>query len=201
LDVAADTGLTPLAAALIAAAAVLGGGVVTAAASLFLDSRRASRERDSAQKREARELRLATRLVIEELADAQNLLEGAVREVAYWRPPRQLSTSVWTEYRAVLAAHVDSPWTWRVITIAFDEVNRLNWLVGTRFRSLPPLSGHAQQVEVATDDDTRQAWRAMRAGIGELEKLIGVMGPASRMLGEVEEREDQLWPGGSGLAA
>lgn len=191
--------LTPAAGALIAAAAVLGGGIVTAVASVWLDSRRAKREREAAEEHERRQLRLATRLVIEELADSMNLLEEAVRTKAYWPAPRQLSTEVWNEYRVVLAEHVESPFSWRVVTSAFDEVNRLNWLVGLRARQAHPVSGTQQSVESKNEDQTRQAWRSMRAGIGELERLILVMGPASRMLGEPGDVEAKLWPGVPGL--
>ena len=189
---------------------MLGGGILTVGASVWLDSRRAKREDKARKAADKRELRLATRLIIEELADAMKLVEEAVRARTYWPAPRQLSTAVWTEYRATLAQHVESPWTWRVITIAFDEVNRLNWLVGLRaqqtrvraetrprFRITPPFIG---AIPVTDEDETRKAWRAMRAGICELEQLISVMGPASRMLGEEADFAAELWPGPPGLS-
>jgi hypothetical protein len=42
--------------------------------SLWLDSRRASRERAVAEKADQRQLRLAVRLVMEELADSERLV-------------------------------------------------------------------------------------------------------------------------------
>ena len=51
---------------------------------------------------------------------------------------------------------------------------------------------------VHPEDETRAAWRAMRAGIQELEGIIGVAGPASRILREHEEIEWEFWPFGDG---
>ncbi len=190
--------------------ALLGGGVLTAGASVWLDKRRADREGEARKAADKSELRLATRLIIEELADSMTLVEEAVRVRTYWAAPRQLSTAVWTEYRIALAKQVESPLTWRIITTAFDQVNRLNWLVGyraqqtrvraerrARLRIIPLFLG---AIPVTDGDETRQAWRAMRAGIRELEQLTAVMGPASRMLGEEGDFEAKLWPGRPGLS-
>jgi hypothetical protein len=184
--------LTPLAAALIGAGGVIIGGSLTTLSNVWLDGRRAEREALAARESDRRDLRLAVRLVIEELADSEQLVREAASAGQYWAAPRVLSADVWTQYRTVLAQSIESPFEWRVITLAFDEGNRLNWIVGTRGSQHSP-SRFREAERVDESDDVRRAWRAMRAGIRTLEHLIQVQGPASRMLRSDEEIEREVW--------
>jgi hypothetical protein len=150
--------------------------------------------------------------VIEELADNETLLRASVRAWRYWSPERQLSTAVWTEYRGTLAQVIESPLSWRVITAAFDAANRMNWRCRDRWQAARwaaqsgPGFGLADfaamdapvVARIHPEDETRAAWRAMRAGIRELEGIIDVTGPASRILREGEEIEQEYWPYGDG---
>ena len=106
-------------AALIGAGGAIIGGGLTSGTQLLIESQRARRERRAARARDGTALRLATRLLIEELADNEALLRSAAKTWRYWSPERQLSTAVWSQYRGTLAQVIESPLSWRVITAAF----------------------------------------------------------------------------------
>jgi hypothetical protein len=56
------------------------------------------------------------------------------------------------------------------------------------------VSGTPEYAEIREEDKLREAWRAIHAGIAELEETIGVQGPASRVMREAEDIEAELWP-------
>jgi hypothetical protein len=179
---------------------VVVGGLSSTGGAVFLDSRKARRERKANEAAELSATRLAVRLVLEELAEASALIEDAAKPDSrrYWPQPRRLPTAVWNEYRVQIASVIESPLSWRNITSAYDAINNLNWTVNHR-------RTHSQEVGVAVHgalvrphDGTRSAWRSIRAAIGELEATIGVQGPASRMMREQEEAEAEFWRFGDG---
>lgn len=177
------------------------GGAVSIGGSVLSDRLRGRREASAKDAADARSLRLAVRLVLEELAEASSLLESAARSWSYWPAPRTLPTSTWTEYKAEIASAVDGPLDWRIITSAYDAVNNLNWIVEGRRRSTTTLSaatGVAARTHVLVGDETREKWQRIRMAIGVLEQLIGVQGPASRILRAQEEVERVFWPHGDG---
>jgi len=191
----ADSGqITPLAAALIGAGGVIIGGFLTTLSNVWIDARRAGREEAAATENSQRELRLAVRLVIEELADSEGLIRDAASSGHYWVASRVLSADVWTQHRTTLARNIESPLEWRIITAAFDECNRLNWILGEKRAE----HGGQGRASVEQSDRLRDAWLATRNGIRTLEQLIQVQGPASRMLRSDEEIESEVWgPPGS----
>jgi hypothetical protein len=166
--------------------------------------------RDDARSRGQEEiaLRQAVRLVIEELGEAKTTIEQAVSSRTWWKPPRQLSTGTYSEYRHVLAGQFGSPITWSVVSSAYDVMNRLNWKSRERWeaaelrnhqRSASAAQTHDPQLgRIWPTDATRDGWRTVRVAIGALESEIDLMGPASRMLGEVCDQENALWPHGDG---
>jgi hypothetical protein len=184
--------------ALIGVIGVATGGVLTISGQLLTEWLRGKRERKAEQRREARALRLATRLVIEELAEAKSLIQNAAKSFRYWPAPRQIPTTTWTQYRTEIATAIDSPLDWRFITTAYDAINNLNWTVQHRRETTTLVDDHRLGAAVHALDNTREAWRAVRQAIATLEQTIGVMGPASRALREPEDAEQEFWPFGDG---
>jgi hypothetical protein len=134
LFAASDVG--PVTAALIGAGGAVVGGLLTSLSNLGLEARRAKRDRETASERERREMRIAARLVREELDNARELVADAIESGAYrTTPDRQLATAARTDLRAVLAGDPDDI-RWAVVATAFAEMNRLNWVVLERHKQL-----------------------------------------------------------------
>lgn len=190
--------VTPLAAALIGAGGAVFGGVLTTSGQLLIESGRAKRERTANAEQQRRELRLAARLVMEELAEASALIASAAKSRRYWLGPRVLPTSTWNEYRTEIATAIEVPLDWRFITAAYDGINNLNWTVQHRRATAQTVDTHTAGALVSEDDETRAVWRDIRQAIETLERSVGVMGPASRVLREAEDAEAEFWPYGDG---
>lgn len=184
--------------AVVGALGVLGGVALSTGGQLLVDGRRGRRERATEAKREARELRLAVRLVIEELAEAAALIENAAGSRRYWAAPRELPTTTWSQYKTEIAGAIDSAADWRLITAAYDAVNDLNWTVQHRRTKTTAIEEDEFRARLHEHDDTRAKWRTIRQAIETLEKTIGVQGPASRMLREHGDAEGEFWPFGDG---
>jgi len=106
---------------------VLLGGGVASGTSVRLESLRARREEQAAEKREEREARRAARLLAEELEYGRRLLATALQKgYQTWEPPRSIPTSAWTEYRADFAL-VASGEQWATVAAAFGDFDGLNW--------------------------------------------------------------------------
>jgi hypothetical protein len=190
--------VTPLAAALIGAGGVVFGGVLTTSGQLLIERGRAKRERQAEERRHARELRLAVRLVMEELAEALSLVEAAARSGRYWVGPRQLPTDTWNRYRTDIAAAIEASLDWRRITAAYDAINNLNWVVGHRRHTSRDVSGHTEGFRTDPQDQLRDVWMSLRLAIETLEATLSITGEASRVVGEREALARQLWPHGDG---
>lgn len=190
--------VTPLAAALIGAGGALFGGALTTSGQMLIERARGKREIAAEERRQARDIRLAVRLVAEELAESMSLIETAAQTHRYWIGPRDLPVTTWVQYQTDIAAQIESPIDWRLITAAYDAINNLNWIVQHRRVTDQTVDTTIQGAPVWPKEETRETWRQIRAAIGALERAIGVMGPASRMLGEVEAVERTLWPHGDG---
>ncbi len=184
--------------AVIGASAVVAGGVLGLSGQLLNERFRAKRERHAEERREARELRLAARLVMEELAEAMALIEKAAQTRRYWLPPRLMPTQTWTDYRTDLAAAITSPMDWRRITAAYDSINNLNWTVGHRRNTNQTVEGSQHGVFVEPEDNTRNAWLTLWNAIEVLEETLHVSGPASRLSRTRRGNEQGLWPHGDG---
>jgi hypothetical protein len=184
--------------ALIGLIGVAAGGLLTISGQLLTEHLRGKRERKAEERREARALRLAVRLVMEELAEASSLLQSAAKSFRYWPAPRQIPTNTWNQYRTDIAAAVESPVAWRFITSAYDALNDLNWTVQLRRETTTLVDDRRLGVSVSPLDDTRAAWRAVRLAIETLERMIGVVGLASRVARESEDAEQEFWPLGDG---
>lgn len=104
------------------------------------EERREQRERERDEQRRSRDLKEAARLVDEELRDATNLIRNAVYQGRWWAPPRQLSAAVYTGYRSVLAVGVDEG-TWTAVSLAYQELNRVNWERSAGVPSLADVGG------------------------------------------------------------
>jgi hypothetical protein len=174
------------------------GGVLTISGQLLTEGLRGKRERNAEERQEARELQLAARLVMEELAEAGSLIENAATSSRYWPAPRQIPTNTWNQYRTSIAAAINPPLHWRLITSTYDALNDLNWIVQHHRESTTLVDDHRLGVRVSPLDNTREAWRAVRQAIQTLEQTIGVLGPASRVLREREHAEREFWPFGDG---
>jgi hypothetical protein len=170
------------------------GATLSTGGSVFNDRLRSNREANAKGVADAKALRLAVRLVLEELAESGSLIEGAAKSRQYWPAPRKLPTATWDEYKTEIASAIEAPLDWRIITAAYDSVNSLNWTVEHRRRN-PPTGG---LFWVESEDETREKWRSIRLAIAILEQTIAVQGPASRVLREREDAEREFWPFGDG---
>jgi hypothetical protein len=93
---------------------------------------------------------------MEELAEAGSLIENVAKSSRYWPPPRQIPTSTWNQYRTDIAAAIDSPLDWRLITSAYDTVNNLNWTVQHRRNTTTAVDDHRLGVEVSRTTPVRR---------------------------------------------
>lgn len=182
--------------ALAALLGALGGAAVSTGNQVYLDWRGRHADDRAAQERDKRALRLAARLVMEELADSQQLVADAGKSRRYWAAPRNLSTDVWGQYRTDIAALIEYPTEWRRITAAFDAINNLNWTVQHRRNHSQEVSTTVEGARVEAEDGTRRVWRAIRDAIEALEGAIEVQGAASRLLADQTDEEQLYWPFG-----
>ncbi len=190
--------VTPLAAALIGAGGAVLGGMLTTSGQLLIERGRSERDRQADERRHAREVRLAVRLVIEELAESLALIEGAATSRRYWVGPRQLSTGTWNDYRTGIAAMIESAVDWRRVTAAYDAINNLKWVVDHRRRTSRDKFGPTEGFWIEPQDRTREAWSTVRLAIETLERTLDISGEASRAVGEGEALAGRLWPHGDG---
>lgn len=184
--------------AVIGAVSVAGGVVLSIGGQLLVDGRRSRREREAEAKRGTRQLRLAVRLVMEELADAAGLIENAARSRRYWPAPRELATTTWNEYKMEIAGAIDSALDWRSITSAYDAVNDLNWTVQHRRTKTTPAEELEFGARLDEHDHMRAKWRTIQLAMKTLETTIAVQGSASRMLRKQGDAESEFWPFGDG---
>jgi hypothetical protein len=173
----------------VGAAGVLVGVLVTSLTQLWVDSRRARREQQRENARRAAEMRLAARLVVEELSEAEQMVSEAAKMGHYWRADRQLSNAVWVEHRPALAAHFPGPADWRSITSGFKELNRLNWLVNER---RDQLAG-GQNLPVESSDDTQAAWYEIQTAIWILESTIDMADDVTTWHARIKRQEQAHW--------
>src|ERR1700691_2345395 len=152
----------------VGAAGVVVGVLLTSLTQVWVDSRRAKREEQRDSDRNARELTLAVRLVVEELTEAECLIREAVKVGHYWATDRSPSSALWIEHRPVLATYVPGPADWLGITPAFTELNRLTQIVHAR----PSQFADGEKVPVLPEDDTLAAWYHIHRAIWGLEASI-----------------------------
>lgn len=170
--------------------------MLTTSGQLLIERGRGNRERQAEDRRHARQLRLAVRLVMEELAESLSLIETAARSRRYWIGPRYLPTATWSEYRTEIAGIVESALDWRRITGAYDAINDLNWVVDHRRRTSRDSSGPTRGFWIEPVDGTRDAWLRVRLALETLEGSLGISREASRAAESREVLVARLWPFG-----
>jgi hypothetical protein len=190
--------VAPLVAAVIGAGGVVFGGVLTTSGQLIVERGRARRERDAGRQKELLELRLAARLVVEELAECAALIEKAAETGRYWRAPRQLPAGSWDEYRTDIAVALDSAAEWRKVTTAYDATTNLNWTVEHRRNTDQTLDSASQGPFVKPEEQMRAVWRSIQEAIGALEHTIHTDSEGARFDPDFREHEGALWPFGDG---
>jgi hypothetical protein len=92
--------------------------------------RRWRREREATAEERQLEVRQATRLIEQELVEAEHLIIAAAKAKEY-RRARRAPTATWNEWRPYLARHLGVA-DWRLVTMAFDAITDLNWLLDNR---------------------------------------------------------------------
>lgn len=195
-----SAGIGPVTAALIGAGGAVIGGGLTSLGQLAADWRQASRHSAAEHKLRSIEWRQAVRLILEELRDAELLIREATAARRFWRPPRQLLTPNWQKYSPHLAAYLeDSPADsalWKCVASAFSELNRLNWVSDDRWRAAERLAavnqdGRPARARIWPNDNTRVAWRSVRAAIRGLATSLG-----QTPNDDDDTLEKELWPYG-----
>jgi hypothetical protein len=164
----ASTTIDPVVLAVLPASGALAGVALTTAANWMTERRRWRREREAAAEDRRLEVRQATRLVEQELWEAEQLIAAAAVSGEYG--PR-LPTTTWNAWREYLARHLGVA-DWHRVTSAFDAINDLNWSLDSR------ESESGGVLRVAEDDRLELRWRAvrtaawiLRAEADEAEKL------------------------------
>jgi hypothetical protein len=175
----------------VGAAGVVVGVLLTSLTQVWRDSRQAKRKEQRDSDRNARELTLAVRLVVEELTEAEGLIREAVKAGHYWAADRSPSNALWLEHRPVLATYVPGPADWLGITPAFPELNRLNQLVHERRGQ----SGDGEKVPVLPDDDTFAAWYHIHRAIWGLEATIDMAEDVKGWSDRIDQMKQVYWGG------
>jgi hypothetical protein len=158
-------------AAIIASGGAVVGSLIATVPNAVLAHRRDRREAHNEQRRASSETRLAARLVAQELQEsAAQLVKGAEgRASADFG--REFSSSAWQQHRPTLAAPLESPADWRVLTDAYAVL--------------------AEATDAEPGRDDRQVFLALMYAVSGLELLIGdELIPLSSAL----EDADRLWP-------
>lgn len=165
------------------------GALVSSLTQTRMDRRKAKREeRREVERREA-ELRLAVRLVVEELSEAEQMIREAAKAGHYWEADRELSSPLWIEHRATLATYVPGPADWLEITPAFKELSRLNRLVNERRAQLADEAS----VPVEPTDDSYAAWYHAHRAIWGLEATIDMAEDVETWLVTMERLNQAHW--------
>jgi hypothetical protein len=175
----------------VGAAGVVVGVLLTSLTQVWVDSRRAKREEQRDSDRNARELTLAVRLVVEELTEAERLIREAAKAGHYWAVDQAPSTALWIEHRPVLATYVPGPADWLGITPAFPELNRLDQLVHERRGQ----SADGEKVPVLPDDDTFAAWYHIHRAIWSLEATIDMADGVKEWSDRIDRMKQRYWGG------
>jgi hypothetical protein len=175
----------------VGAAGVVVGVFLTSLTQVWRESRQAKREERRDSDRNARELTLAVRLVVEELSEAEQLIREAVKAGHYWQDDRAPSDALWIEHRPVLATYVPGPADWLGITPAFPELKRLNQLVHERRGQ----SADGEKVPVLPDDDTFAAWYHIHRAIWGLEATIDMADGVKAWSDRIDRVKQAYWGG------
>jgi hypothetical protein len=144
---------------------------LTTVANWNTERRRWRRERDAAAEERRLEVRQTTRLVEQELWEAEQFIAAAAESGCYGPSVRRASTATWNRSREYLARHLGVA-DWRRVTSAFDAINDLNWLLDSR------AAEPSGVLDVRDEDCLEARWRAvrtaawiLRAEVDEAEKL------------------------------
>jgi hypothetical protein len=178
-----------VATSVIGAGGVLVGVLVTALTQIWVENRRAGRDQRRESERREAELRLAVRLVVEELSEAEEMIREAASAGHYWAADRELSTSVWAEHRPALAAYFPGPADWRSITAGYKELRRLNRLVNEHRNQL----ARGDNVSVETSDETLESWHEIQHAIWVLEANIEMADDTAAWLVHMKRLEQANW--------
>lgn len=104
-------------------AAIVVGALISFGTTFYFDRRKEQRaERQEAKERE-RQLRQAARLVWGELLDISVAIDGALDNEEWWStPPHDLSSKLWSDHRATLAALLEDEYLWSDLIAAYSSV-------------------------------------------------------------------------------
>jgi hypothetical protein len=154
-----------------------------------MERRRAKREQLREAESRDGELRLAVRLVVDELSEAEQMIREAATAERYWEADRQLPDAMWVKYRTILATYVPGPADWLGITPAFKELNRLNRVVEERRHRIDA----GGEVPVEPGDDTYAAWYEVHRAIWGLEATIDMEDDVATWLTTMERLAQAHW--------
>lgn len=206
-------GVGPIATALIGALGAVIGGLLTSGTQVLIERGRSVRQREAEGDLRQIEWRQAARLILEELRSADTFVRQAVGARRYWEPPRHLAAVSWSKYSPHLAAYLGDDLAdqalWRRVAEAFNQLERLNWLADDRWRLAARFAAEHHDSDIKLlgaprpirariwpNDATREAWRAIRAAIRELEENLGLEHPNLHRESTDAEIDKELWPHG-----
>jgi len=111
---------------IIGAAAALGGVAVTGAVNVWIDGRKADRERKQREEDRGRSRLAAARLIEAELYELRAALRGSLARKRWWTsaPP----TEAWDQQRLLLAGEPDELKEWDFVAVAYGQ---LRLILGT----------------------------------------------------------------------
>lgn len=181
--------------AVVGVGGVVLGSVISTLPGLWVERRRAVREREAAQERRENVLREAGRLVAEELREAERLVEQAARRGRYWPGLRQHPTATWNAYRPALAVNIAAAADWASITVAYDSINQLNWTISERRGRMVTVASRTEGDPVEPEDRLREVWEQVRHALWVLDSEVGIPVSVERHLEQSEERARELWAG------
>lgn len=104
---------------------VIVGGFITAYSSYLLDRRREQVDRQKESHNRATKLKMAARLIDDELARGQAAAKIAFENRHWWNPDEQLLTGAWQQYREFIAPEVSQA-AWHAVSIAIIAVHQLS---------------------------------------------------------------------------
>lgn len=178
--------------AAVGAGGALLGSVIAVLPTFWVESRRARTAREADERKADAELREAGRLVAEELREARRLLEQAARRRRFWPGLRDMPTTVWDQYRHVLAVRL-GPADWASVAVAYDAVARLNWTVNERRGRVVTVESRSEGEQIQPEDDLEHVWREVEAALYLLDSEVGIPQRIEQHLARLERDARELW--------
>jgi hypothetical protein len=102
------------------------GGLLTSVPAIVAELLRSKEARNAHRQSEQRELQVACRMVLEELAEQDYLLITATESGLWWPDAFDLPTSTWDRYGHILATHMDDENEWITVALAYTIAKAVN---------------------------------------------------------------------------